>query len=271
MTRSAHAHTRCPHAAGCALALLAALAAGCSDDDGGGPGTNPGQNPFGAQLPASTGDPDTDRLIATAATCGFQSFNTVPVGWRMVPIGEQGCAIWTPPGWTAIGAGTAVTSVEGNAAGTLGALSMAGVPPVGTSVSCTPKGATAYLLQGVEADGCAGVKQLYYAESTMNLVGMNVPKADVTISCTDSGQQIFGYLLVSITGTTPLCNILSLGFWMPRGEIAQHTCTLTQILQSVRCPTPGGSFCSDSECDADCKAMGRSGGACDASDSCQCS
>ena len=252
------------HATTITFCALLCCTGGCSDSGDDGP---VGDNPLGEVLPPSTGKPLADRLIDTARTYGYQSPNTVPAGWEMVLVGERGCAISVPPGWRAQGAGTAVTSVEEDAEGYTGVLVMAGVPQ--TSIACTPGGATDYLLAGIEQSGCGSIDRLYYQEETENIAGIPIPKADLIMSCVEEGELAVGYAWVTIQGTTPLCNILVLGFWMPEPLIEAKTCTLSQILQSVRCPQ-GGRYCVDADCNADCVELGKGGGHCNADDDCVC-
>ncbi len=83
---------------------------------------------------------------------------------------------------------------------------------------------------------------------------------------TRSTSALAGYLWVLTTPSVIACNVVGLGFWEPEARIEQDTCVLTQILNSVKCPSGGG--CDPSECDASCKQSGRSGGTC--SSGCEC-
>lgn len=229
-----------------------------------------GNNPIGTDLPTTTGNTTADKLIQTALSCGYQSRYTVPAGWEMVLVGEQGCVVWSPPGWQALGAGTNITSIQEDTAGNTGYLSMMGVPQAGVYVECTPQGVTNFMKQFIEGTGCNNVQTLYYQEGTVNIAGVIIPKADFIFSCTSGQVRKVGYFWNTIQGTVPLCNLLILGFWMPETQITAQTCTLTQIFNSALCPGPGGTSCSDSECNSDCKARGNTGGQCDSNDNCQC-
>lgn len=266
------------------LALL--TLPGCSDDgdgqsgadggglvsrDGGGSGADwrgGGQSGLGDNLPATTGDSLADALIKAALSCGYQSFNTVPPGWKMTLLGEQGCAAWAPASWTASGAGTNLVSIEG---GNTGFAALMGVPHPSLGVSCTPRGATTFLKWVLEQSGCAGVKERYYKAGSETVAGVTVQKADVVLSCSSGAVQKVGYFWSSVQSTSPLCNLLILGFWVPGGQIQSQTCTATQVLQSMRCPQPGGKMCVDAECAADCQKAGASGGQCSQNDTCVCS
>lgn len=216
-----------------------------------------GDNPLGQNVPTGTGDAVVDRLAATAAACGYQTPNTVPAGWNMVPVGERGCAISVPPGWTAEGAGGPVCAAEQPPDGATGVLVMMGTPDLVASVPCTPRGATTYLEQNVAESGCANVTERHYREGTELIATIPIPKADVVFTCEEEGATFAAYAWVTIQGTSPLCSILVLGFWTPVGDVEATTCTLTQILQSVRCPQPGGNLCVDADCAADCVRTNR--------------
>lgn len=258
------------------LTIVLALA-GCSDDDGGNGSTSDGGGsggtsgyPAGQGLPATTGNASADKLVKAADDCDYQSPNTVPAGWKMVPIGKKGCVVWAPPGWTAQGAGTEIVSVQEDSAGNTGYLAMMGTPAAGVSVTCTPRGATDFVSKTIDLWGCKNVKSLYYKEGYETVAGISIPKADVIFSCSTGGVTKVGYMWVTIQGSSPLCNLLILGLWMLESQITAKTCTLTQVLLSAQCPKPGGGFCVDASCNADCVKAGHKSGKCDSNDHCVC-
>jgi hypothetical protein len=73
-------------------------------------------------------------------------------------------------------------------------------------------------------------------------------------------------LLWVLTTPSIFCHATGLSFWEPQGAIEQHTCTILQICNSLKCPSKGG--CDPGECDSSCKAEGKAGGYC--SSGCVC-
>jgi hypothetical protein len=215
---------------------------------------------------ASSGNPTVDRLAVAALSCGPQSIRTVPVGWQMVVVGEQGCTMEAPPTWTPIGAGTPTTFVVEDQTRVTGSSVMAGVDLTNT-VTCNPHGVVTWMF--AKNTDCVGFKELDWKEKTVNVAGLLIPEGDLVYSCTQGGVPIVGWMAVQIHGTSPWCNMLAEAFWMPETQIEARTCTLTQTLNSLSCPQ-GGTGCDDSACRRDCIAEGNASGACTSDDSCTC-
>jgi hypothetical protein len=215
---------------------------------------------------ASTGSVVGDRLAVAAASCGPQSFYTVPNGWQMVFAGESGCAFYAPAGWSTIGAGTPMTFAVEDSTRVTGSSVLAGVDTSGTA-TCTPHGVASWMFASNK--DCVGFQELYWKDGVDLVAGLQIPKGDLIYSCTQSGVPIVGYMVVQIHGTWPFCNILAVAFWMPQTQIETRTCTLTQTLNSLQCPT-GGSGCQDASCRSECIANGNQSGACTSDGSCTC-
>jgi hypothetical protein len=214
----------------------------------------------------SSGNATVDRLAVAAALCGPQSVRTVPVGWQTVIVGESGCSMDAPPTWIPIGAGTPTTFVVENQTRVTGSSVMAGVDLTST-VTCNPHGVVTWMF--AKNTDCVGFKELDWKEKMVNVAGLLIPEGDLVYSCTQGGVPIVGYMMVQIEGTSPWCNMLVEAFWMPETQIESRTCTLTQALNSLRCPQ-GGTGCDDSACRTECIAGGNASGACTSDDSCMC-
>jgi|GEM_PF-2224019 len=273
------------HASLVRLVLCLALGGldACESDDGSGPFGNlgrdvdengqdsvaPGEDTRGGapDFPAATGNSTADRMLAAAQACGYQSPSTVPVGWGSVIVGEGGCSAWAPSGWVSTGAGTSVTLITETQSGDCGFMALTGVPY--TTIACTPAGARDYIVAGLEQGGCQGVSTLHWAEGTDQFAGYSFPRGDFFFTCQSNGVTRAAYLWISIQGTEPLCNLLVLGLWTEASAIEAKMCTVTQVFNSIKCPSGGGGSCSDSECDSACRGEGYGGGSC-VDDECQC-
>lgn len=238
-------------------------------DDNGQDTTLPEEDTGGGapDFPAATGNATADRMLAAAQACGYQSPSTVPVGWGSVIVGEGGCSAWAPSGWVSAGAGTSVTLITETQAGDCGFMALTGVPY--TTISCTPAGARDYVAAGLEQAGCQGIDTLHWGESTDNFAGYSFPRGDFFFTCQSNGVTRAAYLWISIQGTTPLCNLLVLGLWTEASAIEAKMCTVTQVFNSIKCPSGGSGSCWDSECDSACQGEGYGGGSC-VDDECQC-
>ncbi len=264
------------------LLLCVSGVAACQGDAGGddpfGPGGLPADaaaggaaRPEAGAPPADddhTGLPRVDRLIDAAAACGEQSPRTTPAGWQLVLTGSSGCTLHAPPDFTPVGAGTQTTAVQLGDAAALGVMVLAGVPEAGRVAACTPDGLADFALDVVRAR-CPAAEPLYFEAYTEVVAGVPLPVGDLFWTCAADGHTTIGYFNVSVHGTTPLCELLIIGAWMPEAEVESTVCTLTQIMASLQCPTPGGEVCIDAECAADCRARGFAGGACH-EDACVC-
>jgi len=227
----------------------------------------PRGEPVGIGAMEQTGVPLIDQLIDAASACGYQSFNTVPAGWKMVLVGEQGCAVWAPSDWLTYGEGTGITTVEEGSAGLTGYVSMVGAS---AELTCTLQGVTDWAVSGLTQE-CSGEQRLHYVERVDTIAGVQIPVADVFFTCDKGGTPLIAYLWVSLQGTSPLCNVAVLGLWLPQGEMEQKTCTATQILMSNKCPSGSSGWCDEGECRDDCARRGYASGGCTSDDRCECS
>lgn len=214
--------------------------------------------------PTGTGIALVDRLGAAAAACGKQSMFTVPGGWENVAIGEQGCMVWVPGGWKIEGAFTSIATAFSDGTGVEGFVGVAGATRELTT--CAPAPARASLLAGFDAKGYEGTKSIWTYEGTEPFGGTNWSTGHAVFTSTKSSTPIVGYLWVLTTPTAIACDVVGLGIWEPQDRIDADTCTLTQILSSVKCPSGGG--CDAAECDRSCKDEGHAGGSCNSGCAC---
>jgi hypothetical protein len=205
-------------------------------------------------------------MAVAAAACGPQSPRTVPPGWQMVRAGELGCTFHAPAAWSPIGAGTPATFVVEDQTRVTGSSVLAGAEITGTA-TCTPHGIATWMF--ANNPDCAGWKELYWKDSVETVAGIQIPRGDLVYSCTQGGVPITGYMTVQIHGTWPLCNLLAFAFWMPEAQIESRTCTLTQTLNSIQCPS-GGTGCEDIPCRRECIELGNRSGACTSDGACTC-
>lgn len=208
-----------------------------------------------------------DRLGAAASLCGYQSPSTVPVGWDTASFG-QGCSIWGPSSWGFEGAGTQMIFVSDP---THGAVVGGGVPDAPGPASCTPRGVAEYFLGLYQALGCSAPKLEYYADGTLLLVDDPIPVGHSVFTCDYQGTPMVGYQF-TMGMQDVMCSIVLSAFWEPQSDVESMTCTLTQILNSVSCPTGGSSSCEDVDCDTACRNAGQQGGRCPSSggEGCEC-
>lgn len=211
-----------------------------------------------------TGNARVDQMLAAAEACGPQSPSTTPAGWSMVPTGEAGCTFSAPPGWQVIGAGEPATAIQRDEGATAGFLVMSGVPDSALLPNCTPAGLSE-MVEAVIGRSCTPIERLHFETYTEEFAGVALPAADLFFAC---GPGV-GYFWLTVQGDRPLCQVLAMGVWLPESELSLTTCTLTQIMQSARCPMPGANVCIDAECNARCIEDGSERGACDA-DLCVC-
>lgn len=255
-----------------------AAGAGASAGAGGGGGSGAGGGNVGGSsgsgqvspVPTQTGNAVVDKLGAAASQCGYQSPSTVPQSWDLASWG-QGCSIWGPDGWAVSGAGTQLIIVA-DPANPYGAVVGGGVPDAGTGPSeCTPRGAADYFLGLYTELGCTNPTIVWYDEGALVIGTDSYPVGHSVFTCSYQGEQIVGYqFTMGLAGA--LCEVVISAFWEPASQIDQMTCTLSQILNSVTCPTGGSESCVDVDCDTACKNVGQSGGRCPTSggDGCEC-
>ena len=215
--------------------------------------------------PDGTGNSVVDRLGVAAAACGKQSMFTVPGGWNPLALGTAGCMVWVPPGWTLDGAYTGIASAMKDGSGREGFVGIAGATQ---EVTCAPEPVRDSVLAGFTAKGFSSPQVLWHVEQSEAFGGSVWPTGHAVFTSSVSGSDLVGYLWIMTTPTVVACDVVGLGFWEPQDAIETDTCTLTQILNSVKCPS--GGACDSNSCDTDCKAGGSTGGGCDASGNCSC-
>jgi hypothetical protein len=233
------------------------------------------ENSNGDQSPSevpTTGNADADRLAQAAAACGYQSKSTVPAGWDLVMMSDKGCSFWTPAGWLVEGEGQAVTSAFEDSQENVGFMAISAVDLSG-NFDCTLTGVRDWLETQI-GEGCSdSLQTLYYGERTIDIGDLSIPVADWIIGCMQGAASGVGYMF--ILGQTesmyPACYITVEGFWEPSSQIEEKTCMLTQIFNSVWCPSGGSGSCVDADCSAACAEEGYAGGACTSADECGCS
>ena len=189
------------------------------------------------QPPTSTGIPLVDRLGAAAAKCGPQSSLTVPGGWQLVAIGDKGCMVHMPPGWKSTGQGGPTVSMFRDDTGKEGFVGLAGGAQ---TAQCTPPAIRDGVLEGFVSNGYSATEVLWHTEANEPFGGTSWPIGHTVFSMSREGTPLLGYLWLLTTQTVALCDVVGLGFWMPQASIEADTCTLTQIFNSIRCPSGGG-------------------------------
>jgi hypothetical protein len=257
-------------------AVLVALSCSSGSSSTGGVGTDGGTeggsssgvdggSTLGGSInpPSQTGNQVVDRLGAAAATCGKQSTFTVPGGWQMVAIGEKGCVTWAPPGWVVSGQFTGLATAMKDQSGQEGFLGLSGA----TTTACEPPIIRDGVLDGYTAKGYAAPQVLWHHEQNDEFGGTAWPTGHTVFSSSVGGTPLVGYLWILTTQTVAACDVVGLGFWEPVASIETNTCTLTQIINSVKC---GGASCDDGDCNTVCKNDGKAGGSCGSASSCEC-
>ena len=251
--------------------LAASLLAACGTSSGGGApeGGSPsdGGGPPGNVVipPDGTGSGIVDRLGAASSACGQQSGFTVPGGWQLLAVGDAGCTVWVPPGWTLEGAHTGIATAMQDGSGREGFVGIAGASQ---DVACSPAPVRDSVLQGFADKGFGAPEVLWHLEQSTEFGGTVWPTGHAVFGTSVGGTPLVGYLWVLTTQTVIACDVVGLGFWEPESAIESDTCALTQIINSVKCPSGGG--CDDASCDTECKGGGAAGGACNASGGCDC-
>ena len=234
-------------------------------DGGGGEGGDGGGGGTAILPPNGTGIELVDRLGAAAAQCGDQSPFTVPASWQLVGVGEQGCSGWVPPGWTPEGSGTSLVTALRDASGDEGFLGLAGVAAPG--VDCTPPAVTDAVLSGFAQAGYETPTVSWHEERVGHFGGSTWPTGQTVFTTAAGSTPVVGFLWLLASEGVVACNVVGLGFWEPQTAIETETCTLTQILNSVRC---GANACSDSGCNDLCQSDGKPGGLCNPQGGCDC-
>ena len=233
-------------------------------NDGGGGDSGEGVATGAMAPPSGTGTPLVDRLGAAAAACGKQSGFTVPGGWQNAAIGDKGCTVWVPPSWVVQGAYSYQVSAFADGTGVEGFVGIAGATR--ELATCAPGEVTSGILSGFASNGYATPEILWHYEGTEAFGGSDWSTGHAVFATDRGSTPLVGYLWVLALPTVIACDVVSLGFWEPQGRIETDTCTLTQILGSVRCPNGGG--CDEASCSQSCQAEGHAGGTCDPT--CQC-
>lgn len=187
--------------------------------------------------PTGTGNTLVDRLGSAAAKCGSQSSLTVPGGWQLTAIGDKGCMVHVPPGWKVAGAFGPTVSAFRDDTGSEGFVGLAGAAQAS---ACNPVAVRDGVLQGFVENGYASPKVLWNAERNEPFGGSTWPTGHTVFSLTRGATPLVGYLWLLTTQTVAACDVVGLGFWEPESAIEADTCTLTEIVQSVRCPSGGG-------------------------------
>lgn len=233
---------------------------GSGGDGGGGAGGGTAILP-----PDGTGDALVDRLGEAASQCGPQTPFTVPAGWKIVGVGEQGCSGWVPPSWLVDGSGTSLVTAMRDPSGEEGFLGLAGITEAG--LDCTPPAVADAVLAGFADSGFATPTVLWHAEKVEEFGGSSWPTGQTVFTTAAGSTQLIGFLWLLASQGVAACDVVGLGFWEPTAAIEAETCALTQILNSVRC---GANACSDSGCNDLCQADGKPGGMCNPQGGCDC-
>lgn len=254
----------------CSSASDEGAAGAAGNGPGGASGSGGGSGSPASPVPVQTGIDVVDRLGAAAAQCGYQSPSTVPASWDLASWG-QGCSIWGPSGWAVNGAGTQLIFIS-DPANPYGTAVGGGVPSAGSGpTTCTARGAADYFLGLYTQLGCSSPTIAYYTEGELVMGTDTYPVGHSVFTCTYQGTPIVGYqFTMGMDGA--LCEVVLSSFWEPVDSIDAMTCNLSQILNSVSCPTGGSDTCVDVDCDAACRNVGKQGGQCPTSgaEGCEC-
>ncbi len=221
----------------------------------------------------STGIEIVDRLYAASTKCGVQNQRTVPVGWNQA-FNASGCSIYGPASFQIQGNQTGmVVFSQGESSALVGS----GVPDpmlgIPQPTSCTPAGVADYFLAAFESWGCRGARMVWGKDDAIVVVTDSYTVRHSVFTCDSNaeGHPSTGYMFTMATPSFAGCSMVVQAYGLPQTAIETSTCTLSQILASVQCPTSGGSSCDDTQCQQDCAANGSSSGACGSDDGCHCS
>ncbi len=206
---------------------------------------------------------------AALAQCGAQSHNTTPDSWGEVAIlgGTDVCAVWTPPGWNALRMGEGFNLLYEDETGYT-TITIAG----GTTwevQSCTFESVNAWWLQKVHDGGCQYPAIEWIQEFTLDVAGVQIPTSLLTFTCDKNGFTETGLFQTQLHSQGFPCQFRVDGYMVRRNEINSKMCTLSQILNSLKCLEGQANFkCTKPQCSLEKKARGFSGGFCNSFDEC---
>ncbi len=261
--------------------LCAFLAVSCGSGGGGSTANSPAPgdqtsegdptatNDAVTQALAQSGDSLANTFGQTLMTCGAQSHNTTPDDWGEVAIdgGNTLCAVWTPPFWTNARAG--LVNVVYNQQDDANSVTLAGGTPWDALV-CTPTGVGDWALQKISDSGCANATRVWSEALVFDIVGIQIPAEILVVTCERNGATQAGAYVSQVHGTSPLCTLRFDGYMTRQDQIGQAVCTLSQIVNSLKCLEEGQNDfkCTKPECSQAMKAQGHLGGFCNSFDEC---
>ncbi len=216
-----------------------------------------------------SGKPTASEFGAALAQCGAQSHNTTPDTWGEVAVlgGSDVCAVWTPPGWNALRMGEGFNLLYEDETGYT-TITIAG----GTTwevQSCTFEAVNNWWLQKVHDGGCLYPTMEWTREFTLDVAGVQIPNSLFTFTCEKNGVTEAGLYQTQIHSQGFPCLFRVDGYMVRRNEINAKMCTLSQILNSLKCLEGQANFkCTKPQCSRDKKAQGNSGGFCNSFDEC---
>ncbi|MCP4688501.1 MAG: fibronectin type III domain-containing protein [Desulfobacterales bacterium] len=203
------------------------------------------------------------------AQCGAQSHNTTPDAWGEVAVlgGTDVCAVWTPPGWNALRLGEGFNLLYEDETGYT-TITIAG----GTTwevQSCTFENINNWWLQKVHDGGCFNPVVEWRWDFTLDVAGVQIPNSLFTFTCNKNGVTEAGLYQTQIHSQGFPCQFRVDGYMVRRDDINANMCTLSQILNSLKCLEGQANFkCTKPQCSLEKKAQGFSGGFCNSFDEC---
>ena len=187
------------------------------------------------------------------------------MNWGFSPVSDRGCTIRVPPGWS-VSNGPGVFKAIADPAEATGYMWLVGNLP---GIQWTAASISAYVIAEIRK-GTPDVRVFDTAEQAMPY-GLGVVRTNL-VRFTRAGQDEVGNVRVTFMPCSPLlgtCSLLATMMWQPVSQVGPATCTLAQMDATVQCPRPGGTSCSETDCEVVCKARGFTDGDC-VNDACTC-
>ena len=202
------------------------------------------------------------KLVRAVAACPRMSISTVPFDWRMSLVTQSGCAVHHPPQWPPV-AEPGVFKVAQPPAELTGWLIIGTYLP---GTHWTDESLADFTVQ--ELTRLHPDLAVIHSATEMDRWGLGVRIRQVIVKLTNQGVASVGVIKVIHAQCSPIlnnCALTAMVSWTPVAELSTWACPLGQIEATFRCPSGGGSYCRDHECDASCARGGRCVG-----DTCSC-
>ena len=263
-----------------ALTLLACLGSTDSDGSGSSDGsTGDTGRQRGSETDVASNEPlpetpsyDDDQAIieyteAVGAACPQVSSLTVPGNWYLLMIGQTGCSVSLPPSWTGGSTEDLASTTfmaQSDAEQTAGYLVFFGSVQ---GTDWTEESLGDLMIGELRTDHPdLAVVGAWTADDPF---GLGVKVRTLLVKFDRNSTPSLALVRVIHTGCSALtnsCPLTSNAQWAPLADLSAHSCDLTQIDASVRCPSSGGSDCDQAACDAACQTAGSDHGYCSGND-----